>query len=62
MSEKQKEYSVEVWGVEFFKIDKDGNDLLNNDGSTKLFYLTSDHSYLADYVDLADLVEIEGQS
>ena len=32
-----KEYSIAVWNVQFCKIDEDGNELLNEDGSVKLF-------------------------
>tara|TARA_R110002049_G_scaffold103921_1_gene250270 strand:- start:58 stop:237 length:180 start_codon:yes stop_codon:yes gene_type:complete len=56
-----KKYSVEVWDIQFYKIDENGDELLNDDGSIKLF--TGNHnmdcSYLAEGVDDDDLEEIE---
>ena len=31
-----KQYSTEVWDIQFYKVDEDGNELLNADGSVKL--------------------------
>jgi hypothetical protein len=55
-----KEYSIAVWDVEFYKVDEDGNELLNEDGSVKLFCENTnfDYSYLADYIDPDDLVAV----
>ena len=54
-----KEYSIAVYDVHFYKVDKDGNELLNDDGSVKLFFENSnfDYSYLADSINDNDLVE-----
>ena len=54
-----KKYSIAVWNVQFYKIDEDGNELLNDDGSVKLFFENSnfDYSYLADSINDNDLVE-----
>jgi hypothetical protein len=54
-----KNYSIAVWNVQFYKIDEDGNELLNDDGSVKLFFENSnfDYSYLADSINDNDLVE-----
>ena len=30
-------YSIAVWDIQFCKVDEDGNALLNEDGSVKLF-------------------------
>lgn len=56
-----KNYSVAVWDIQFYKIDEDGNDLLNDDGSVKLFFENSnfDYSYLADSIDADELKEIK---
>ena len=59
-----KEYSLAVWNVEFYKVDEDGNPLVNEDGSVKLFFENSNscrwYSYLADDIDPDDLVEVKG--
>jgi hypothetical protein len=57
-----KKYSIAVWNVQFYKIDEDGNELLNDDGSVKLFSENSenfDYSYLTDSIDDNDLKEIK---
>jgi hypothetical protein len=56
-----KEYSIAVWNVQFCKIDEDGNELLNDDGSVKLFFDDSnfDYSYLADSINDNVLMEIK---
>ena len=33
-----KKYDVYIWKVSFFMMDEDGNELLNEDGSVKLFF------------------------
>ena len=54
-----KEYSLEVFSVQFYKIDEDGDVLLNKDGSEKLFYEeNADYSYLLDWVESDDLKEV----
>ena len=63
-----EEYSIELWSIHFCKINKNGDLLLNKDGSVKMFFdnSTADYSYLfvdidpdyleevtSDYMDLA---------
>jgi hypothetical protein len=56
-----KEYSIAVYDVHFYKVDEDGNELLNDDGSTKLFFENTgfDYTHLADGIDPDDLVELK---
>ena len=56
-----KEYSIAVWDIQFYKVDEDGNELLNEDGSVKLFSENSnfDYSYLADSINEDDLKELK---
>jgi len=34
-----KEYSIGVYNITFYKVDEDGNELRNPDGSVKEFYV-----------------------
>ena len=54
-------YSIAVWDIQFCKVDEDGNELLNEDGSTKLFTEggNMDLSYIAEHVTDDELWEIE---
>jgi len=54
-------YSIAVWDIQFYKVDEDGNELLNDDGSVKLFFENSnfDYSYLAESINDDDLEERE---
>ena len=56
-----KKYSVEVWDIQFYKVDEDGNELLNDDGSVKLFTPTRDIdvSWVSDSVYEEDVEEVE---
>ena len=56
-----KEYSIAVWDIQFYKVDEDGNELLNEDGSVKLFTEggNRDLSYIAEQVTDDELWEIE---
>lgn len=56
-----KEYSFAVWDVQFYKVDEDGNELLNDDGSVKLFTEggNMDLSYVAEHVTEDELWEVE---
>tara|TARA_R110000796_G_scaffold90498_1_gene194361 strand:- start:2227 stop:2403 length:177 start_codon:yes stop_codon:yes gene_type:complete len=56
-----KKYSIAVWDVQFYKVDEDGNELLNEDGSVKLFTEggNGDLSYIAEHVTDDELLEIE---
>jgi len=53
-----KNYSIEVWNVQFYKVDEDGNELLNADGSIKLFDSDIDVSTIANGMSDDDLVEV----
>jgi hypothetical protein len=54
-------FSIQVYDVQFFKTDASGNDIVNADGSTKLFYAPDlDFSHVAEYVEDDDLVECLG--
>ena len=55
-----KKYSVEVWDIQFYKVDEDGNELLNEDGSVKLFTPNRDIdvSWVSDSVYEEDVVAI----
>ena len=52
-----KKYTVAVWDIQFYKVDEDGNELLNDDGSIKLFTQTRDIdlSWIADSVSENDI-------
>jgi len=52
-----KKYTVSVWDIQFYKVDEDGNELLNDDGSIKLFTQTRDIdlSWIADTVSENDI-------
>jgi hypothetical protein len=53
-----KKYDVYIWKVSFFMMDEDGNELLNEDGSVKLFLADDiDYSSWADGVNPNDLKE-----
>ena len=56
-----KKYSIAVWDVQFYKVDEDGNELLNEDGSVKLFTDggNMDLSYIAEHVTDDELWEVE---
>lgn len=55
-----KEYKVAVWSVQFYKVDEDGNELLNDDGSVKLFTQKRniDLSWVSDSVYEDDIEEV----
>ena len=55
------EYSVAVWDIQFYKFDEDGNELLNADGSVKLFTEGGniDFSHLAELITDDELFEVE---
>jgi arginine decarboxylase-like protein len=47
-------YNVEVWDITFYKVNDDGEALLNKDGSVKLFQDTNsklDFSWIRDAID-----------
>ena len=61
MAEKNYEdYTVGVWDLSFYVMDEDGEEVLNSDGSLKLFDVPNlDCSYIAERVDYEDLEERE---
>ena len=54
-------YNIGVWDIQFYKTDDDGNELLNSDGSVKLFQLKREHdvSFIAENTTDEDLKEIK---
>ena len=54
-------YAIGVWDIQFYKTDDDGNELLNSDGSVKLFQLKREHdvSFIAESTTDEDLKEIK---
>tara|TARA_Y100000114_G_scaffold32217_1_gene27728 strand:- start:90 stop:272 length:183 start_codon:yes stop_codon:yes gene_type:complete len=57
-------YNIGVWDIQFYKTDDDGNELLNSDGSVKLFQLKREHdvSFIAESTTDEDLEEIEEEA
>lgn len=55
-----KKYSIEVWDIQFYKVDENGDELLNDDGSVKLFTSSRnmDFSWVAESADANELEEI----
>ena len=55
-----KKYSIAVWDIQFCKVDEDGNELLNEDGSVKLFTSSRnmDFSWVAESADANELEEM----
>ena len=53
-------HTIAVWDIHFYKVDEDGNELLNDDGSIKLFTQTRDIdlSWIADSVSENDIQEV----
>ena len=57
-------YDICVWDIQFCKKDDGGNELLNSDGSVKLFQLKKEHdvSFIAESTTDEDLEEIEEEA
>lgn len=57
-------YNIGVWDIQFYKTDDDGNELLNSDGSVKLFQLKREHdvSFIAESTTDEDLEEIKEEA
>jgi len=57
-------YYIWVWDIQFCKKDNDGNELLNSDGSVRLFQLKREHdvSFIAESTTDEDLEEIQEES
>ena len=56
-----RKYNIGVWDIQFYKSDDDGNELLNPDGSVKLFRHKYDHdvSFIAEGTTEEELEEIK---
>ena len=56
----EKEYSVGVWQLTYYKVDTDtGDALCDDDGKVIEFYVPDeDCSYMAESVDVDELVEV----
>ena len=55
--EKYKNCYIYVWECSFYLMDDDGNEVLNDDGTVKLFEADVDCSYVAESLELEDLEE-----
>lgn len=55
-----KQYEVRVWDITFYKVDEEGEEVLNDDGSVKLFSQNSDIdlSWVSDSVTEDDIEEV----
>ena len=52
--------NVLVWDCTFCLYDEEGNEILNDDGSVKIFHAPKlDWSHISEYVQLDDLVEAQ---
>ena len=58
-----KNYSIVVWDIQLCKVDDEGNELLNEDGSVKLFTDGGnlDCSYIAEGVNEDELFEVSDE-
>ena len=57
---KKENYDIAVWNCTFCLYDEEGNEVLNEDGSVKIFDAPDlDWSHIAEYVELEDLEEVE---
>lgn len=58
-----RDLDICVWDIQFCKKDEDGNELLNDDGSVKLFQLKREHdvSFIAEGTDHEDLEEMNDE-
>jgi hypothetical protein len=56
--EKYKNYTIYVWDCTFYLMDGDGNEVLNDDGTIKIFEApNNDWSYMAESIEVEDLEE-----
>lgn len=56
---KKENYDIVVWECTFCLYDEEGNEVLNEDGSVKIFDAPKlDWSHIAEYVELEDLEEV----
>ncbi|HAI42560.1 MAG TPA: hypothetical protein DCM40_32875 [Maribacter sp.] len=61
-----KEYDIGVWDIQFYKVDKNGMELQNPDGSVKLFQLKEDDKldigynfFIREFVEISNIKENE---
>ena len=61
-----KEYDIGLWDIQFYKVDKNGMELQNPDGSVKLFQLKEDDKldigynlFIRDFVEVSNIKENE---
>ena len=55
-----KEYSVAVWDIQFYKIDEEGDAMTDKKGNVQLYTMSDyDCSYLAEGLDVDELEEIQ---
>jgi|TARA_R110001632_G_scaffold1762_2_gene7874 hypothetical protein len=59
-----KQYDIAIWDIRFYKIDEEGNELQNLDGTVKLFELKQDAdcSFIAEVTSEDDIEEINNES
>ena len=59
-----KQYDIALWDIQFYKVDEDGNELQNPDGTVKLFQLKRDVdcSFIAEVTSEDELEEINNES
>ena len=59
-----KQYDIALWDIQFYKVDEDGNELQNPDGTVKLFQLKRDVdcSFIAEGTTEDELEEINNES
>jgi hypothetical protein len=54
--------SVGVWDCTFYLTDDDGNEILNDDGTIKMFNAPDlDWSHVAEFIELDDLEEVSNE-
>ena len=57
---RNKKLSIGVWDLTFYLMDDDGEEVLNNDGTVKMFDAPElDLSWIVDSVEFDDLEELE---
>ncbi len=61
-----KEYDIGVWDIQFYKVDKNGMELQNPDGTVKLFKLKEDDKldigynfFIREFVEVSNIKEDE---
>ena len=59
-----KQYDIALWDIQFYKVDEDGNELQNPDGTVKLFQLKRDVdcSFIAEGTTEDELEEVNNES